>query len=60
MLTVMVDKESFGILDHLKWSDLNFSQYISDTLNCSLFFIYITHRIFRMLCKSLIATYTYF
>ena len=36
MLATMTDKESFGILDQLKWSNLAFSQYISHILNFQL------------------------
>ena len=61
MLATVVDKENFGILYHFKWSNLAFSQYISHTLICSLIYInIITLRIFRMLHKSVKATYVYF
>ena len=60
MLTVMVDKQKFRILDHLKWSNLVFPQYISHTLSCLFenFFIHTTLRIFRMR-KSVRATHNF-
>ena len=61
MVATIVDKESFEILDHLKWSNLAFSKYISNTFSClfeSLFFIHTTLRIFRM-SKLAKATYTF-
>ena len=63
MVTTIVDEVNFGVLDQVKWSDLVFSQYISQTLIKLLilkliFHLYNTIRIFRMR-KSLNATYTF-
>ena len=38
MVTAMVDEENFGILDQVKWSNLAFSQYISQNLNKAVYF----------------------